>query len=68
MGEVSKEELLNHIFELSSALDWYSAGKDYIALRRIHYNNIEWIHRHGLTDKYYQVMFQRIKEGREGHE
>lgn len=55
------EELKAHLYELSYALDIYSAGKDYVALRRTHYNNIEWIKKHGLTDEYFDVLLAHIK-------
>lgn len=58
------EELKQHIYELSYALDTHSAGKDYIALRRTHYNNIEWLQKNGLTEEYYGVLFAHIKVGR----
>lgn len=56
------EELLLHLFELSYGLDNYSAGKDYVALRRMHYNNIKWLNDHGLTEDYYKVLFAHIQE------
>lgn len=58
---MSEEELKQHIYELSYALDNYSAGKDYVALRNAHYDNIKWLQKHGLTDEYYEVLFSRIK-------
>ena len=57
---MTEEELKQHIFLLSEALDRYSAGKDYVALRATHYANIEWIHKHGLTEEYYEVLFKHI--------
>lgn len=60
---MTEEELKDHIYELSIALDTYSAGKDYVALRRTHYNNIEWLQEHGLTNEYYNVLFAHIKKG-----
>lgn len=57
---MSEEELKQHIYELSYALDNYSAGKDYVALRRTHYDNIKWLHKHGLTEEYYEVLFAHI--------
>lgn len=61
--EPTKAELLNHIFELSFALDSQSAGKDYLSLRRTHYNNLNWIHENGLTDEYYKFFFGRMNGG-----
>ncbi len=61
---MSDEELKQHIYELSYALDNYSAGKDYVALRRTHYDNIEWLQKHGLTEEYYKVLFAHIKAER----
>lgn len=61
---MTNEELKEHLFELSYALDNYSAGKDYVALRRTHYDNIEWLQKHGLTDEYYNVLFAHIKADR----
>ncbi len=61
-------ELKQHLYELSYALDAYSAGKDYVALRRTHYDNIEWLQKHGLTDEYYEVLFAHIKKKRKGSE
>jgi hypothetical protein len=59
------EELKEHLYELSYALDNHSARKDYVALRRTHYDNIEWLHKHGLTDEYYNVFFAHIKAEKE---
>ena len=61
---MTEEELKKHLYELSLALDKYSAGKDYVALRRTHYDNLEWIQNHGLTDEYYKVLFADIKRTR----
>lgn len=58
---MTEKELKQHIYELSFALDNFSAGKDYTALRRTHYDNIAWIHRNGLTEEYYNVLFDKIK-------
>lgn len=57
------KELLNHIFELSFALDSQSAGKDFLSLRRTHYNNLNWIHENGLTDEYYKYFLEKINGG-----
>lgn len=62
---MTEEELKDHIYELSIALDTYSAGKDYVALRRTHYANIEWLHENGLMDEYYNVLFAHIKKEKE---
>ena len=61
---VTIEELKEHLYELSYALDNHSAGKDYVALRRTHYDNIEWLQKHGLADEYYNVLFAHIKADR----
>ena len=61
---MSEEEIKQHLYELSYALDNYSAAKDYVALRRAHYDNIEWLQQHGFTEEYYEVLFAHIK-GRE---
>lgn len=58
---MNEEELKMHIYELSLALDMYSAGKDYINLRKTHYNNLEWLQQKGLTEEYYNVLFTHIK-------
>ena len=65
---MTEEVLKQHLYELSYALDNYSAGKDYMALRRTHYDNIEWLQKHGLTDEYYNVLFAHIKAERENKE
>lgn len=62
---MTEEELKDHIYELSEALDRYSAGKDYVALRRVHYENIEWLQKNGLTNEYYNVLFANIEKERE---
>lgn len=62
---MTEEVLKQHLYELSYALDSQSAGKDFIALRRTHYDNIEWLQKHGLTDEYYEVLFNHIKAERE---
>lgn len=65
---MKEADLRQHLFELSYALDSYSAGKDYVALRRTHYENIEWLHKNDLTEEYYKVLFEHIKERRKGDE
>jgi hypothetical protein len=62
---MSEEELKQHLYELSYALDSQSAGKNYAALRRTHYDNIEWLIKNGLAEEYYKVLFARIKAERE---
>ncbi len=62
------DDVLQHLLELSCTLDKYSAGKNYMELRKAHYKNIEWIQNHGLTDMYYDVLFGHIKEERENGE
>ena len=59
---MTETELKKHLFELSLALDKYSAGKDYVSLRATHYSNIKWLHEHGLTEEYYKVLFEDIRE------
>ena len=44
-------DLLDHIFELSFALDTQSAGKDFLSLRRTHYDNQRWIHDNGYQEE-----------------
>lgn len=58
------DDVLQHLLELSSALDKnkYSVGED---LQKVHYNNIKWLHNHGLTDMYYDVLFGQIKAEKE---
>lgn len=57
-------DVLQHLLELSSTLDKckYSAGED---LQKVHYENIKWLHNHGLTDMYYDVLFGQIKAEKE---
>lgn len=59
------DEINQHMFKLSVALDKYSAGKDYVALRKTHYDNIQWLQQHGLAEEYYKVLFADIKRSRE---
>ena len=63
MASDNCEQLLKHIFELSFALDTQSAGKDYLSLRKTHYDNQRWIHDNGFSEEYYQFFFEKIKEG-----
>lgn len=56
------EELKQHIFELSYALDSQSSGKDYVALRNTHYDNQIWIHDNGLQEEYYKYFYSKFKE------
>lgn len=58
---MTEEELKQHIYELSYALDHYSTMKDYVALRKAHYDNIEWLQKYGLIEEYYDVYFAHIK-------
>ena len=60
MTEPTTEELIQHIFELSFALDSQSAGKDYVSLRSTHYQNQKWIHDKGLQEEYYQYFIKQI--------
>lgn len=60
MTEPTTEELIQHIFELSFALDSQSAGKDYVSLRSTHYQNQKWIHDKGLQEEYYQYFVKQI--------
>lgn len=55
---MDEKELIQHIFELSFALD-----SQYIALRNTHYQNQQWIHDMGLQEEYYQFFVGKIKEG-----
>lgn len=59
---MTREELIHHIFELSFALDSQSAGKDYVALRKTHYNNQKWIHDAGLSEEYYKYFVTALEE------
>ena len=63
---MSEEVLKQHLYELSYALDNYSARKDYVALRITHYDNIEWLQKHGLTHEYYEVLLAHIKDRKLG--
>lgn len=56
------EELKQHLFELSYALDSQSSEKDYSALRRTHYENQIWIHVHGLKEEYYNYFYSKFRE------
>lgn len=56
----SGEEIRQHLYELSYAIDTYSAAQDYKSLRKTHYDNIDWIQRHGLTGEYYKVFFEHL--------
>jgi hypothetical protein len=59
---MTEKELKQHLYELSHALDRDSAFKDYTALRKAHYDNMEWLKKHGLEKEYYEVLFAHIKE------
>lgn len=61
---MTDEEILQHLYEISYALDNYSAGKDYVSLRRTHYDNIKWLDDYGLTKGYYKVLFAHIQADR----
>ena len=66
---MSEEELYKqHIFELSFALDSQSAGKDYVALRNTHYNNVKWLHDNGLQEDYYSYFAKRLGMEEQEHE
>ena len=58
MDDVIKKQL----FKLSYALDSQSAGKDYVALRNTHYENVQWLHNHGLSEEYYDYFVNRLQE------
>ncbi len=60
MTEPTTEEIIQHLFELSFALDSQSAGKDYVSLRSTHYQNQKWIHDKGLQEEYYQYFVKQI--------
>lgn len=57
----TREELINHLIELSFALDSQSAEKDYLSLRRTHYNNIQWFYDNGLDNEYYKYVFSELQ-------
>lgn len=57
----TREELINHIIELSFALDSQSAAKDYLSLRRTHYNNLQWIYDNGLNNEYYKYFLSELQ-------
>lgn len=57
----TREELINHIFELSFALDSQSAAKDYSSLRVTHYNNLQWIYDNGLDKEYYKYFLSELQ-------
>jgi hypothetical protein len=58
---MTNEELKQHLFELSYALDSLSAGKDYVRLRRTHYENQIWLHDNGLSEEYYQHFVNELR-------
>lgn len=60
MAKPTTEEIIQHLFELSFALDSQSAGKDYVSLRSTHYQNQKWIHDKGLQEEYYQYFVKQI--------
>ena len=66
-----QRELLNHLFELSYALDSKSAERNLVGLRDTHYKNQIWLHDHGLTEDYYKYFLktrfggQAEREGKE---
>lgn len=59
---MNEKELMEHIFELSYALDYQSANRDLAGLRNTHYKNQTWIHDHSLTEEYYQ-FYMKIRMG-----
>lgn len=61
---MNEEELIQHIFELSFAIDNYSAANDYAALRKTHYENVQWLHDNGFQEEYYHFFIKAIKEQR----
>ena len=58
------EELKKHLFELSYALDSQTCEKDYVALRRTHFDNQIWIHDNGLQEEYYKYFYSKFNEER----
>lgn len=58
---LTNEELRQHIFELSFALDTQSAGKDFLSLRTTHYNNVRWLQDNGLQEEYYQFFMKQLE-------
>lgn len=59
---MNEEDLKRQLFELSFTLDCESAGKNYIALRNAHYNNVRWLHDNGLSEEYYHFFVNKMKE------
>jgi len=58
---MTEEELRQHLYELSYALDSYSVDENYDALRKTHYDNIEWMKDHGLLDEYYKSFLDYLR-------
>ena len=55
------EEIKSQLFKLSFEIDSYSAGRDYMALRRTHYDNEKWMADNGLAKEYYDYFFDRMR-------
>ena len=58
--DVTIDELKQQLFKLSFALDSESAGRDYVALRKSHYDNQRWLHDNGLAEEYYHYFVKQL--------
>lgn len=50
------ETLQNRLFYILYNLDKASAEKDFIRLRRLHYDNMEWLHFEELVTEYFEYF------------
>ena len=55
---MSDVEMRNKLFEIILEIDRLSVKKDYDGLRMLHYNNCNWLQSVGLSEDYYNYLFE----------
>lgn len=55
---MSDVEMRNKLFEIILEIDRLSMKKDYSGLIMLHYNNCNWLQSVGLSEDYYDYLFE----------
>lgn len=61
------DEFKHRLFEIMYALDKASAEKDFITLRRWHYENMDWLRDEDMITEYYDFVHD-VRENEAKHE
>lgn len=58
---MADKELKQQLFKIIYELDKNSAREDYDALRRLHYDNVDWLGDNNLLVEYYNYFSDRLE-------